>query len=111
MSELVPTRPGTPVNGKMLIPQLPGDAATLAEQRQILLHSLGAIDLMGYVAARAHALGVVHYDPQADRELRAELAREASHQRQLTEIRRRRELAEAEHEALKAEHATEALVV
>jgi hypothetical protein len=118
MSELVRTRPGTLTNGKMLIPELPGDAATLAEQRQILLHSLGAIDLMGYVAARAHALGVVHYDPQADREVGAELAREASHQRELAERRRRREIAEADQEVLKAEQeaikleqATEALVV
>jgi hypothetical protein len=113
MKELVPTRSvGTLTNGKMLIPQLPGDAATLAEQRKILLHSLGAIALMDYIGVAAHGLEanrVVQYDPKADREHREELAREAHHQRQLAERRRRRELAEAEQEAIKAEQATEAL--
>jgi hypothetical protein len=113
MTKLVPTRSvGALTNGKVLVPQLPGDAATLAEQRKILLHSLGAIALMDYIGVAAQALEsnrVVQHDPNADGEHRAELAREAFHQRQLAEMRRRREIAEAEREALKAEQATEAL--
>jgi len=113
MSKIVPTRSvGVMVNGQVLVPAFPRDAATAAGQRGVLEQSLGAIALMDYIAGAAHAYEanrVIVHDPVAEREARADIKAQVDSARVVASHYRRQAELEAELAAELAEQKLDAV--